>query len=128
MYAIRPMYGAADHQHHIGSTFIDPRGVGVYGYPDAGQAEVGAIGGVPVGAIRYPEPSGCPEQGSLGERAGAVPHCEPVTGEATELSQRRPGPLGTTGTRAYPQTLCVPTRHGQRTHRLDRSGYGHRIP
>jgi len=42
------MYGAADHQYHIGSTFVDPRGVGVYGYPDAGQAKVGAIGGVPV--------------------------------------------------------------------------------
>jgi len=26
-YAIRPMYGAADHQYHIGSTFVDPRGV-----------------------------------------------------------------------------------------------------
>jgi len=66
-YAISPMYGAADHQYHIGSTFVDPRGVGVYGYPDAGQAEVGAVGGVPVGAVGYPEPSGRPEQGSLVE-------------------------------------------------------------
>jgi len=46
---------------------MDPRGIGVYGYPDAGYTEVGAIGGVPVGAIGYPEPSGRPEQGSLGE-------------------------------------------------------------
>jgi len=35
-YAIRPMYKAVDHQYHIGSTFMDPRGVGVYSYPDAG--------------------------------------------------------------------------------------------
>jgi len=71
-YAIRPMYGVVDHQYHIGSTFMDPRGVGVYGYPDAGQAEVGAIGGVPVGAAGYPEPSGHPEQGSLGGGAGRI--------------------------------------------------------
>ena len=37
-YAIRPGYGAMDHQYHIGLTFVDPRGVGIYGYPDAGQA------------------------------------------------------------------------------------------
>jgi len=79
-YTIRPMYGAVDHQYHIGLTFVDPRRVGVYGYPDARQAEVRAIGGVPVGTVGYPEPSGRPEQGSLGERAGAVPRCEPVTG------------------------------------------------
>jgi len=60
------MYGAADHQYHIGSTFVDPRGVRVYGYPDAGHAEVGAIGGVRVGAIGYLEPSKRPEQGCLG--------------------------------------------------------------
>jgi len=52
----------------------------VYGYPDAGQAEVGAIGGGPVGAVGYLEPSGRPEQGSLGERAGAVLRCKQVTG------------------------------------------------
>jgi len=41
--------------------FADPRGVGMYGYPDAGYAEIRAIGGIPVGAIGYPECSGCPE-------------------------------------------------------------------
>jgi len=102
-YAIRPMYGAADHQYHIGSTFVDPRGVGIYGYPDAGQAEVGAIGGVPVGAVGYPEPSGRPEQGSLGERAGAVPHCELVTGEGYGA---RPREATTTGYYGY---MGVPT-------------------
>jgi len=75
-YAIRPMYGAVDHQYHIGSTFVDPRGVG---YPDAGQVEVGAIGGSPVGAIGYPEPSRHSDQGSFGERAGMVSRCKPVT-------------------------------------------------
>jgi len=78
-YAIRPMYRAADHQYYIGSTFEDPRGVGIYSYPGTGQAEVGAIGGVPVGAVGYPEPSGCPEQGSRDERTGAIPRCEQVT-------------------------------------------------
>jgi len=58
---------------------MDPRGVRVYGYPDTGQAKVGAIDGVPVGAVGYPEPSGRPEQGRLGERTGAVPRCEQVT-------------------------------------------------
>jgi len=53
---------------------------------DARQAEVGAIGGVLVGAVGYPGPSRHPGQGSLGERADAVPHYEPVTREATELS------------------------------------------
>jgi len=58
---------------------VDPRGVGVYGYPDAGQAEVGAIGGVSVGAVGYPEPSGRPEHGSLGGGAGAIPRCKQAT-------------------------------------------------
>ena len=35
MYAIRPMYGAADHQYQAGSMLIDLRGVGIYGYPAA---------------------------------------------------------------------------------------------
>ena len=38
-YAIHPLYGAADHHYHVGSTFVDPRGVGVYGYPDTGQSK-----------------------------------------------------------------------------------------
>jgi len=105
-YAIRPIYGAADYQYHIGSTFVDPRGVGVYGYPDAGQAEVGAIGGVPVGAVGYPEPTGCPEQGSLCERAGTVPCCEPVTGGGYGGYMA----TGYMGTWVYPQTLHMPTR------------------
>ena len=109
-YAICPVYGAADHQYQVGSMFIDPRGVGIYGYPDAGYVKIGAVGGVPVGAVGYLEPSGRPEQGSLGERTGAVLHCEQVTMGATELGQRRQGPPGTVGTRAYPQTLCAPTK------------------
>jgi len=80
MYAIRPMYVAADHQYQIGSTFVDPRGFRIYGYPDAGQAGVRAIGRVPVGAVEYPEPSGRPEQGSLGERTCTISRCEQVTG------------------------------------------------
>jgi len=79
-YAIRPGYGAADHQYHMRSTFEGPMGVGVYGYPDVGQAELGAIGGVPDGAVGYLGPSGYPVQGSLGGGAGAVPHYEQVTG------------------------------------------------
>ena len=37
----------------------------MYGYPGAGYAEVGAIGGVPVGTVGNPEPSRYPELGSL---------------------------------------------------------------
>jgi len=74
------MYVAADHQYHAGQIFVDPRGVWVYGYPDARQAKVGAIGGVPVAAVGYLESSGRPEQGSLGERAGVLPCCKPDTG------------------------------------------------
>jgi len=97
-YAICPMYGAADHQYHIGSTFVDPRGVGIYSYPDAGRAEVGAIGGVPVGAIGYLEPSGRPEQGSLGGGAGTVPHCQPA---ARGGYRARPKEARTTGYYGY---------------------------
>jgi len=79
-YAIHPGYGPADHQYHIGSTFVDSQGVGVYGYPDAGQADVGAMGGVPDGAVGYLGPSRHPEQGGLSGGAGAVPHYEQTTG------------------------------------------------
>jgi len=56
-YAIHPMYGAADQQYQAGSLFANPRGVGMYGYPDAGHTEIGAVGGIPVRAVGYPEPS-----------------------------------------------------------------------
>jgi len=102
-YAIRPGYRAADHQYHIGSTFVDPRGVGVYGYPDARQAEVGAIGGVPVGAVGYLEPSGRPEQASLGGGLDAIPRCKPATGGGYGA---RPVEARTIGYYVYPS---VPT-------------------
>jgi len=51
----------------------------MYGHPDAGYMGIGAVGGVPVGAVGYPESSGRPEQGSQGESAGTVPQCEEVT-------------------------------------------------
>jgi len=38
MYAIRPMYRAADHQYHVGSTFVDPKGVGAL-TPDKSKSE-----------------------------------------------------------------------------------------
>jgi len=79
-YAIRPGYGAADHSYHLGSMFVDSPGVGMYGYPDAVQAEVGAIGGVPDGTIGYSGPSGRPEQGSLSGGLGAIPRCRPAAG------------------------------------------------
>jgi len=79
-YAVRPRYGPPDHQYHLGSIFVNPQGVGVHGYPDAGQAEVGAIGGVPDGTIGYSGPSGRPEHGSLGGGLGAIPRCRPATG------------------------------------------------
>jgi len=79
-YAVRPMYGAADYMYPYGTMFADPRGVGMYGYPGAGYAEIGATGGVSVGVVGNPEPNGHPELGSLSARAGAVPRCEPVTG------------------------------------------------
>jgi len=52
------MYGAADYMYPYGTMFMDPRGVGTYGYPGAGHAEVGAIGGIPVKTVGIPEPSG----------------------------------------------------------------------
>jgi len=79
MYAIHPMYGAADYLYQMGLMLIDPRGLGVNGYPDAGCTEIGAVGEVPIGAAGYPEPGERPEQGSLGERTGAVPCCKQVT-------------------------------------------------
>ena len=85
VYAVRPGYAPADHQYHLGSTFEDPGGVGMYGYPDAGQAEVGAVGGVPNGAVGYGGPSGRSVSGSLGGGAGAVPHYEQATGGGLSL-------------------------------------------
>jgi len=109
-YAIRPGYGAADHQYHIGSAFVDPSGVGIYGYPDAGQVEVGAIGGVPGGAVGYVGPRSIQcKVVMVGELARCRVTSRPP-GEATELDQRRSGPPGTTGTRVYPRTLCTRTR------------------
>jgi len=81
-YAIHPghpMYRAADYQYQMGLMLIDPRDVRVGGYPDAGYAEIGAVGGVPIGAVGYLESDGCREQGSQGERTGTVPRCEQVT-------------------------------------------------
>jgi len=62
-YAVQPGY-LADHQYHLGPAFEDPSGVGMYGYPDTGYAEVGAVGGVPDGAVGYLGPSGRSMQGS----------------------------------------------------------------
>jgi len=97
-YAIRPGYGPADHQYHVSLTFVDPQGVGVYSYPDAGEAEVGAVGGVPDGAVGYLGPSGRPEQGSLGGGAGAVPCYEQATGGGYGV---RPKEARTTGYYGY---------------------------
>jgi len=101
-YAICLMYGAADYQYQMGLMLIDPSGVGVNGYPDAGYAEIGAVGGVCIGAVGYPEPSGRPEQGSLGERTGVVPHCEQVT---LEGYRARPKEARTTGYYGYTDVL-----------------------
>jgi len=57
-YAARRMYGAADYMYPYGTMFADPHGVGMYGYPGTGYAEVGAMGGVPVGVVGNPEPNG----------------------------------------------------------------------
>ena len=72
-YAVQPGY-LADHQYHLGPAFEDPSGVGMYGFPGTGYAEVGAVGGVPNGAVGYMGPSGRSVQDSLGGGAGAVPH------------------------------------------------------
>jgi len=46
-YVYRPGYGPlADHQYCISSTYEDPRGVGIYGYPGTGLVGVGAVGRV----------------------------------------------------------------------------------
>jgi len=125
-YAVRPGYGPADHQYHLGPTFEDPSGVGVYGYPDAGYAEVGAVGGVLGRAVGYLGPSGRSVQGSLGGGAGAVPHYEQATG----------GGYGARPKEVRTQDLRVPEcthgrytggpSHGQRTCRVDESCYHRR--
>jgi len=71
----------------------------MYGYPDAGQAEVGAIGGVPDGTIGYSGPSGQPEHGSLGGGLGAIPRCRPATGGGCGA---RPVEAGTSEYYGYP--------------------------
>jgi len=88
------MYGAADYRYHVGSMLIDPREVGINGYPDAVYAEIGAVGRVPIGAVGYPESDRHREHGSLGERTGAVPCCEQVT---VGGSGARPKEARTTG-------------------------------
>ena len=62
---IRPGYGLVDHPYHISPAFEDPSGVGMYGYPGTGYAEVGAVGGVPAGAVEYLGPNGYSVPGSL---------------------------------------------------------------
>ena len=62
-----------------GTMFADPRAVGMYGYPGAGYAKIGAVTGGLGGVVGNPDPNGHPELGSLSTRAGAVPRCEPVT-------------------------------------------------
>jgi len=79
-YAIRPGYGAVDHQYCIGSTFEDPGGLGMDGHPNEGYADVGAVGGVPEGAVGYLGPGGHLMQGRLGGGAGVVPRYEQATG------------------------------------------------
>ena len=57
-YVVRPGYALADHQYHLGPAFEDPSGVGMYGYPGTGYAEVGAVGGVPdLSLIHISEPT-----------------------------------------------------------------------
>jgi len=85
VYAICPMYGAADHQYHISSTFVDPRGVGIYGYPDDGRAEVGAIGGVPVEPLGIRNPAGVLSRVALVEEQARCCAASRLPGEATEL-------------------------------------------
>ena len=50
------------------------------GYPGTGYAEIGAVGGVPAGAVGYLGPNGRSVQGSLGGGAGTVSHYDQATG------------------------------------------------
>jgi len=101
-YAVRPGYGPAGHQYHFGPTFEDPSGVGMYSYPDPGYAEVGAVGGVPDGAVGYLGPSGRSVQDSLGGGAGAVPHYEQATGGGYGARQRE---VRTSGYQSVPSDV-----------------------
>jgi len=101
-YAIRPGYGAADHQYHMRPSFEGTMGVGVYGYPGAGQVEVGAVGRVPEGSVGYMGPGGYPVQGSLGGGAGAVSHYEQTTGGGYGA---RPKEVRTSGYQSVPANV-----------------------
>jgi len=103
-YVYCPGYGPlADHQYCINSTYEDLRGVGIYGYPGAGLVGVGAVGGVSDRVVGNPEPSGRPDQRSLGGGLGAIPRCMSA---ATGGYGTRPTEVGTSGYYGY---LSVPT-------------------
>jgi len=106
---MRSGYGAADHQYHIGSTFVDPRGVGVYGNDKPKSEPTVEFLMEPLG-IR--NPADVLSRVALVEELARYRIASRSPGEATELGQWRPGPLGTMGTRAYPQALCTSTRRG----------------
>jgi len=60
--------------------------------------EVRAIGGVPIGAVRYPELDRRREYSGLGEKTGTVPRCEQVIGGGYGA---RPKEARTTGYYGY---------------------------
>jgi len=96
----------------------------MYGHPDAGYMGIGAIGGIPVGAVGYPESSGHPEQGSRGESAGAVPRCEEVTVGGYAARPRETRTTGYYGYTGVPSDIvCL----GRRTCPLGRSGCCRRV-
>ena len=97
-YAVPSGY-LADHQYHLGPAFEDPSGVGMYGFPGTGYAEVGAVGGIPDGAVGYMGPGGRSVSGSLGGGAGAVPHYGQATGGGYGA---RPREVRTSGYQSVP--------------------------
>jgi len=116
-YAIRPMYRAAEQQYQTDLMLINPMEIRANGYSGAGTCgessvrsslstgyeEVGAVGGVPIKAVGYPEPDGHREYSGLGARTGMVLRCEQVTGGGYSAQPKEARTTGYYGYIGLPQ-------------------------